>query len=103
MPGETAEHNEGGIPVSMPPSDVLGCRVSLRVLHRQPPHLVEQRTQADAEQPRRLAAVAAGGLERTLDRQALHRLDLGLQVERAGTVTIGAVAVTVAVAVAVIS
>src|SRR5690349_4225249 len=67
---------------------------------RQPPHLVEQRPQADSQQARRLTAVAARGLERALDGAALHRLDLALEIERAVPVravgTIGAVAVQVA-------
>ena len=50
-------------------------------VNRQPPHLVEQRAQADAEQRGGLPAVATGRLERAQDRLALDRLDLGLEVE----------------------
>src|SRR3712207_5367506 len=67
---------------------VLAPRPRRSVMHRRPPHLVEERSEADAEQPRGLPAVAAGRLEGALDREALDRLDLGLEIERAGAVAV---------------
>src|SRR6476619_3823992 len=47
----------------------------------QSPQLIEQRSQADAQKIRGLAAVAVGGFERTLNRSTLDCFDLSLEIE----------------------
>src|SRR5689334_2829964 len=79
--GRSASYRLASAPdarTALHPTPTIALR---RRTNREPAHLVEQRAQADPQQARRLAAVAARRLERAENRLTLHGLHLALKIE----------------------